>query len=64
VPHRLHGFRVLEIDPIVAVTHPDNRASQKVLMKIGLKMEGLEFHYGQDLPFFKLTRGQYLERNP
>jgi len=59
-----HGFRALEIDPIVAVTHPENRASQNVLTKIGLNREGLQFHYGRDLPFFRLTCGQHLKRSP
>ena len=55
-----HGFRVLALDPIVAVTHPDNRASQRVLRKIGLRPSGEAFFYGQWLRFFRLTRTQYL----
>ncbi len=55
-----HGFRVLEIDPMVAVTHPDNRASQAVLRKIGLRAAGTAFHYGQDLSLFRLSRADYL----
>ena len=55
-----HGFRVLKLDPIVAVTHPDNRGSQGVLRKIGLRPAGQAFHYGQDLAFFRLTRADYL----
>ena len=54
------GFTVLGLDPIVAVTHPENRASQHVLQKIGLKPEGLAHHYGLDLSFFRLTRADYL----
>ena len=55
-----HGFRVREIDPIVAVTDPENRASQAVLRKIGLRPAGTAFHYGRDLPFYHLTRVDYL----
>jgi [ribosomal protein S5]-alanine N-acetyltransferase len=55
-----HGFRALALDPIVAVTHPDNLASQRVLQKIGLRSEGEAYHYGQWLRFFRLTRAQYL----
>lgn len=55
-----HGFRTLGFDPIVAVTHPDNLASHRVLEKIGLREEGLAHHYGADLPFYRLTRGAYL----
>ncbi len=55
-----HGFRVLKIDPIVAVTHPENRASQGVLRKIGMHRLGNAFHYGLDLPFYRLSRNEYL----
>jgi len=57
-----HGFRALALDPIVAVAHPDNRASQRVLQKIGLRPSGEAFFYGQWLRFFRLTRAQYLAR--
>ncbi len=55
-----HGFRVLKIDPIVAVTDPDNRASQGVLRKIGLCRRGTAFFYGADLPFYRLSRADYI----
>ena len=55
-----HGFRVLGFDPIVAVTNPENDASQKVLTKIGLQRSGMAFHYGQELTFFTLDRDRYL----
>lgn len=54
-----HGIRVLGIDPVVAVTHPDNLASRWVLTKIGLKHEGTAFHYGQNLTFFRLNAADY-----
>jgi RimJ/RimL family protein N-acetyltransferase len=57
-----HGFRALGINPIVAVTHPDNLASQRVLQKIGLNPRGRAFHYGQSLPFYHLGRADYLAR--
>lgn len=55
-----HGFRGLSIDPVVAVTHPDNWASQAVLRKIGLRPAGKAWHYGQDVMFFRLSRWDYL----
>jgi RimJ/RimL family protein N-acetyltransferase len=55
-----HGFRELGLDPIVAVTHPDNRASQRVLEKIGLEARGRAWHYGQWLAFYHLSRADYL----
>jgi RimJ/RimL family protein N-acetyltransferase len=55
-----HGFRALGLDPIVAVAHPDNRASQRVLEKIGLRAAGEAYYYGEWLRFFRLKRSQYL----
>ena len=55
-----HGFRAFGFDPIVGVTHPANRASQRVLEKIGLKPRGAAFHYGQAVSFFELSREAYL----
>lgn len=57
-----HGFRDLGLDPIVAVAHPQNTASQHVLTKIGLKRAGMAFHYGQSVVFFRLDAGEYLAR--
>ncbi len=57
-----YGFRELELDPIVAVSHPDNAASHGVLQKIGLRAAGTAWHYGQELPFFELRRSEYLAR--
>jgi RimJ/RimL family protein N-acetyltransferase len=54
-----HGFRALTLDPIVAVAHPDNLASQRVLHKIGLRPKGEAFFYGQWLRFFRLSRCRY-----
>lgn len=55
-----HGFREFAFDPIVAVTHPDNRGSQRVLENIGLRSRGLRYHYGLDLSFYSLDRADYL----
>jgi RimJ/RimL family protein N-acetyltransferase len=55
-----HGFRAQALDPIVAVAHPDNRASRRVLEKIGLLAAGEAYYYGEWLRFFRLKRSQYL----
>jgi RimJ/RimL family protein N-acetyltransferase len=56
-----HGFGQLGLAAVVAVTHPDNRASQRVLAKIGLRPAGEAWHYAQWLRFFRLGRTQYLD---
>ena len=55
-----HGFRALALDPIVAVADPDNRGSHRVLEKIGLRRAGEAHYSGQWLPFYRLTRAEYL----
>src|SRR5690606_41628360 len=57
-----HGFRTLGFDPIVAVTHPANFASQRVLEKLGLEARGRAFHYRQWASFFTLSRDAYLAK--
>jgi RimJ/RimL family protein N-acetyltransferase len=55
-----HGFRQLALDRIVAVAHPDNSGSHRVLEKIGLRRAGEAWHYGQWLLFYQLTRAEYI----
>ncbi len=55
-----HGFRELKLDPIVAVSDPDNEASHRVLHKIGLRAAGTARYYERELPFFELRRDEYL----
>ena len=54
------GFRGFAFDPIVAVSHPGNRASHRVLEKVGLARQADAVHYGQNVAFFRLARAAYL----
>jgi RimJ/RimL family protein N-acetyltransferase len=54
------GFEETTLDKIVAGTHPDNIASQKVLQKIGLKKHvGLRKFYNIDSVYFSIFRESY-----
>ncbi len=55
-----HGFKTLGLDPIVAVAHPGNRASRRVLQKLGLRSQGMARYYDQELAFYQLIRAEYL----
>jgi RimJ/RimL family protein N-acetyltransferase len=55
-----YGFRVLGLDPIVAVAHQENQVSRHELEKLGLRYQGLRFHYGLDVAFCELSRAAYL----
>jgi RimJ/RimL family protein N-acetyltransferase len=54
-----YGFGRLGIDPIVAVTHPENRASQQVLRKLGFRFTETAFHYGGVAKTYELDRASF-----
>lgn len=41
-----YGFQQLQLKEIYGTTHPENKASQKVLLKCGMKEIGTTPHYG------------------
>ncbi len=45
-PLLAYGFDELRLDPIVAVTAPETRASRRVLEKLGFRYQGLRSAYG------------------
>ncbi len=47
-----YGFDDLDLDRIIGVTHPSNRASQRVLQKAGLADEGWGRYYERRLRLF------------
>ena len=47
-----YGFDDLGLDRIIGVTHPGNKASQRVLMKAGLEDVGWGRYYDQRLRLF------------
>lgn len=54
------GFEAVKLEKIVGVTHPANLASQKVLLKIGLRQEKkLRRFYKAELVYFSLSRADY-----
>lgn len=50
------GFDHLNLDRIVAVVHPDNLASQRVIEKIGLKYEKQARYYNADVMYYAISR--------
>ena len=51
-----YGFEDLGLHRIIGVTHPGNKASQRVLMKAGLADVGWGRYYGRRLRLFAATR--------
>jgi RimJ/RimL family protein N-acetyltransferase len=50
-----HGLRTLGLPRLVAVTYPENRASQQVLDKLGFERRGLTEYKGVQTTFHVLT---------
>ena len=54
-----YAFEETPLTEVVAVTHPDNAASQNVLRKSGLIDTGQRRAYCQDLPGFTITKDRW-----
>jgi ribosomal-protein-alanine N-acetyltransferase len=50
------GFRVYHLDLIIGLTHPDNRASQRVLEKAGLSFTNRARYFGVDCLRYAVDR--------
>ncbi|HEX8023021.1 GNAT family N-acetyltransferase [Mucilaginibacter sp.] len=53
-----YGLNKVGLKEVCAVTHPQNAASQRVLIKAGFVREGIVFWYGEDVPFFRVINKQ------
>ena len=53
------GFDIVGLERIIGVTHPENAASQRVLLKIGMRDEGWGRYYDQDLRLFAIDRSRW-----
>ena len=49
-----YGFENLNLKEIYAVTHPNNSASQNVLIKSGLKLIGTDTYYNNEVSLFRI----------
>jgi len=59
-----HGLRALGLPRLVAVTYPENRASQRVLDKLGFERRGLTEYKGVQTTFHVLTREAWIDFVP
>lgn len=57
-----HALGTLVLPRVVAVTYPDNRASQRVLDKLGFERRGLTEYKGVRTTFHVLTREAWAAR--
>ena len=54
------AFEETSLVEVVACISPENNNSRNVLIKSGLTEEGIKHAYAEDLPFFRITRQQWM----
>jgi RimJ/RimL family protein N-acetyltransferase len=55
-----HGFKRFGYETIVAVHHPENLASRRVIEKLGFKSTGVIPYSGSEVPCYRLARNDFL----
>ncbi len=54
------GFKTLEIDQIIGLVHPENIASQRVLLKCGMTFTYQANYFGMEMFRYQITCGEFL----
>jgi RimJ/RimL family protein N-acetyltransferase len=54
-----YGFKNLDLQKIVAVTHPKNTNSRRVMEKLGMNYVGTGRFYGNKLVQYKITKDEF-----
>ena len=57
------AFEESPLEEVVATFDPGNTASRNVLLKAGFTDRGTRRSYGEDGPYFRITREEWLESN-
>ncbi len=57
-----YGFNTAGLDRIVAIAHPDNTGSWRIMEKCGMLYEKTEDHYGMTCVFYAITRQEFADR--
>lgn len=56
-----YGFETAGLERIVAVAHPDNTGSRRIMEKCGMRYEKTEDHYGSDCVFYAVSREDFIK---
>ena len=57
-----YGFNTAGLQRIVAIAHPDNTGSWRIMEKCGMRYEKTEQHYGMDCVYYAVTREEFISR--
>jgi len=58
-----YAFNDLDLQQVTAVVDPDNIASKKSLLRAGLSHRGELIAYDKELPFYMITKDEYLQNS-
>jgi RimJ/RimL family protein N-acetyltransferase len=53
------GFWQVKLDRIVAIAHPENIASVRVIQKVGMKYEKNAHYYGHDVVYYAISHTEW-----
>ncbi|MCT7951738.1 GNAT family N-acetyltransferase [Ancylothrix sp. C2] len=59
-----YGFEIVNLERVVAITHPENTASRHVMEKLGMKYEKEAFYYNTNVVYYALSRAKFQEKYP
>lgn len=54
-----YGFETLDLERIVAVASPGNRASRRVMEKVGMTYEKRDYYYGGECVYYAINRDRW-----
>ena len=54
-----HAFETLHADELLAVCHPDNKASWTVMERLGMQPQGLQRWYGKELTTYRIDAASW-----
>jgi len=57
-----YGFQELELECIIAIVHPDNMASQRVIAKLGMSFVDQAHYFGMDCYRYSLELSSYARK--
>ena len=59
-----YGFETAKLEEILAFAYPPNKASERVMQKLGMYDEGItDLYYDTELTFYSMTRPAFLEND-
>lgn len=57
-----YAFEERKLPRIVAVAHPENIGSWRIMEKLGMKLEKRAFHYNMECVFYGISRDEFLRQ--